>query len=231
MIIQSAEHTGFAACKGTLAVTVSHWPVLGRIEPLCDIDHISRTPSELTIKCWLIVEAHGFQPCENRPKVKAAFSRCGMDNLADRTFFVTSVTWQRRPLFRSERAATIFIETLFGYRERAIFQLYEFVLMPDHIHLLLAPKPTIALERAMQFIKGGYSHRFMKETGSRMEIWERSFTNHRVRDAADYEQHRSYIHLNPVRARLAQRSQDYRYSSAHNGFSLDEAPQRLKPVA
>jgi putative transposase len=78
-------------------------------------------------------------------KEKAAFSRCGMDELADRTFFVTSVTWERRPLFRSERAATLFAETLFGYRDRGVFQLYEFVLMPDHIHLLLAPKPTFAL--------------------------------------------------------------------------------------
>jgi putative transposase len=164
-------------------------------------------------------------------KEKAAFSRCGMDELADRTFFVTSVTWERRPLFRSERAATLFAETLFGYRDRGVFQLYEFVLMPDHIHLLLAPKPTIALERAMQFIKGGYSHRFMKETGSRMEIWERSFTNHRVRDAFDYEKHRRYILMNPVRARLVEGPQDYPYSSAHPGFSLDEAPQRLKPVA
>jgi putative transposase len=154
-----------------------------------------------------------------------------MDNLADRMFFVTSVTWERRPLFPSERAATIFAETLFGYRDRGIFHLYECVIMPDHIHLFLAPKPALALERAMQFIKGGYSHRFMKETGSRMEIWERSFTNHRIRDAFDYEKHRSYIRLNPVRARLVERPQDYRYSSAHPGFSLDEVPQRLKPVA
>jgi len=64
-----------------------------------------------------------------------------------------------------------------------------------------------------------------------MEIWERSFTNHRIRDAADYERHRSYIHLNPVRAGLIDLSEDYPYSSAHAGFALDEAPQRLKPVA
>jgi putative transposase len=154
-----------------------------------------------------------------------------MDNFADRTFFVTSVTWERRPLFRSERAATMFVETLFGYRDRGTFQLYEFVLMPDHVHLLLAPKPSLALERAMQFIKGGYSHRFTKETGPRMEIWERSFTNHRIRDAFDYEKHRSYIRSNPIRARLVKRPQDYPYSSAYPGFSLDEVPQRLKPVA
>ena len=154
-----------------------------------------------------------------------------MDNFADRTFFVTSVTWGRRPLFRSARAATIFLETLFAYRERGIFRLYEFVIMPDHIHLLLAPSPVVALERAMQFVKGGYSHRLQKETGSRMEIWQRSFTNHRIHDDADFEKHRRYIHLNPVRAGLAEFSKDYPYSSAHSGFVLDEAPQRLKPVA
>jgi putative transposase len=154
-----------------------------------------------------------------------------MENLADRTFFVTSVTWERRHIFRSEHATTLFTETLLGYRDRGIFQLYEFVLMPDRIHLLLAPKPTIALERAMQFIKGGYSHRFMKETGSRMEIWERSFTNHRIRDAFDYEKHRSYIRLNPVRAKLVERPEDYPYSSACPQFFLDQVPQRLKPVA
>lgn len=154
-----------------------------------------------------------------------------MDSLSDRTFFVTSVTWERRPIFRSDRAAGLFLAVLFGYRDRELFQLYEFVVMPDHIHLLLAPKPTVSLERATQFIKGGYSHRFMKETGSRMEIWERSFTNHRIRDAADYEKHRSHILQNPVRVGLVDLPEEYPYSSAHAEFSLDEAPQRLKPVA
>jgi len=154
-----------------------------------------------------------------------------MDNFYERTFFVTSVTWERRPIFHSDRAAHLFLETLFGYRDRGIFQLYEFVVMPDHVHLILAPGPTFALERAMQFIKGGYSHCFMKEMGSKMEIWERSFTNHRIRDSADYEGHREYIHFNPVRARLVELPQDYPYSSAHAGFRLDDVPQQLKPVA
>ena len=150
------------------------------------------------------MEAQGFQPCEK--------------------------AWERRHLFRSERAAGLFPDTLFAYRDRGIFQLYD-VLMPNHLHLLLAPKPTIALERAMQFIKGGYSHRFMKEIASRMEIWERSFTNHRIRNWDDCEKHRRYIRLNPVRAGLAEFPHDYPYSSPHPGFLLDVAAQRLKPVA
>ena len=148
-----------------------------------------------------------------------------------RIFFITTVTWQRRLLFSSERASRLFLDTLFGYRNRGIFELYEFVVMPDHVHLILAPTPATSLERALQFIKGGYSHRYMKETGSHAEIWERSFTNHRIRDWGDYEKHRRYVHLNPVRAGLCQLPQDYPYSSACPGFPLDTAPQRLKPDA
>ena len=142
------------------------------------------------------MEAHGFEPCEKPSREEPASA--AVDNLADRIFFVTSVPWGRRTLFESEPAARLLLDTVFSYRERGIFELYEFVIMPDHIHLLLAPKSTVALERAMQFIKGGYSHRFMKQTGSRMEIWQPSFTNHRIRDWTDFQKHRRYIHLNPV---------------------------------
>ena len=154
-----------------------------------------------------------------------------MDFSFERAFFVTSVTWQRRPAFRCERTTKLFLQVLFEYRERGIFLLHEFVLMPDHIHLLLTPRTAVSLERAMQFVKGGFSHRLKKETGSRVEIWERSFTNHRIRDERDYEHHSRYIRLNPVRARLVSLPEQYAYSSAHPGFALDLPPQRLKPVA
>jgi putative transposase len=180
---------------------------------------------------WLIAGLWKRTASAVRKRVNEEAASAAVDNFAERTFFVTSVTWGRRSLFQSERAASMFLDTLFTYRERGVFHLYEFVVMSDHIHLLLAPNPTLALERAMQFIKGGYSHRFMKETGSRMEIWQRSFTNHRIHDSTDFEKHRRYIHLNPVRAGFVESPKDYLYSSAHPGFSLDETPRRLKPVA
>jgi hypothetical protein len=56
-----------------------------------------------------------------------------------------------------------------------------------------------------------------------------SFTNHRIRDSEDYERHRSYILLNPVRARLALDAGDYPYSSVAGVLLLDPVPQGLKP--
>jgi putative transposase len=117
---------------------------------------------------------------------------------SDRVFFVTTVTLQRFPIFRREATAELLIHTLSHYRDAGKFLLHEFVIMPDHVHVLLTPAQEISLERAMQFIKGGFSFR-MKERGF---ISQPSFTNHRIRDWEDYERHRDYVLMNPVRARL-----------------------------
>ena len=70
---------------------------------------------------------------------------------AQRTFFITTVTWQRVPIFRKEARARLLIEVMLGYRDQGKYLLHEFVVMPDHIHLLLTPAPEISLERAVQF--------------------------------------------------------------------------------
>ena len=84
--------------------------------------------------------------------------------------------------------------------------------MPDHFHLLLTP--VTSLEKAVQLIKGGFSHRVKADLGSSMEIWQRGFSDHRIRDAQDYQRHREYIHQNPVRAGYVAKAEDYLYSSA-----------------
>src|ERR1700677_3682599 len=139
---------------------------------------------------------------------------------------VTTDTWERRELFRNERWARLLIDTLYHYRGTA-YLLHEFVVMPDHMHVLLTP--LTSLEKAMQFIKGGFSYRAKKELGSNMEVWQKGFSDHRIRDANDYGTHVTYIWQNPVRKRLSERAEDSPYSSAHVGFELDVAPQGLKP--
>jgi putative transposase len=139
---------------------------------------------------------------------------------------VTTETWERRELFRNERWAKLLIDTLYHYRGTA-YLLHEFVVMPDHIHVLLTP--LTSLEKAVQFIKGGFSYRAKKELGSNMEIWQKGFSDHRIRDGNDYGIHVTYIWQNPVRKRLCERAEDFPYSSAQVGFELDVSPQGLKP--
>jgi putative transposase len=139
---------------------------------------------------------------------------------------VTTDTWGRRELFRTECWANLLIDTLYHHRGTA-YLFHEFVIMPDHIHVLLTP--LTSLEKAVQFIKGGFSYRAKKELGSNMEIWQKGFSDHRIRDANDYAIHVSYIRQNPVCKRLCERAEEFPYSSAHVGFELDSAPQGLKP--
>ena len=142
------------------------------------------------------------------------------------TYFVTSRTWEGRQLFRAEPWARLFFKTLLTYRGNA-YLLHEFVLMPDHFHLLITPQTS--LEKAIQFIKGGFSYRANHELGSNLEIWQRGFSDHRIRDAEDYERHVQYVHLNRVKKHLCELPVTYPYSSAYPGWNLDSTPQGLKP--
>jgi len=143
------------------------------------------------------------------------------------TYFISADTFQKHSLFQPERMARLFLDVLFSYRRQHRYLLHEFVLMPDHFHLLITP--TEALERALQLIKGGFSFRAKKELGFGGEIWQKSFYDHRVRDWEEYCAFRRYIHMNPVKRGLVAVPEEYLYSSAAPGMELDAVPQRLKP--
>jgi putative transposase len=106
--------------------------------------------------------------------------------------------------------------------------LHEYVLMPEHFHVLITP--SVTLERAVQFIKGGFSFRVKKELESSMEVWQVGFSDHRIRDAEDWRKHVDYIYRNPVGRKLVERAAEYPYCSASPGSQKDEVPQWLKPL-
>jgi len=147
-----------------------------------------------------------------------------------RTFFITATTWGRRTIFRAEPMASLFLDTLQRYRVQHKYHLHEFVLMPDHFHALLTPAPDIPLEKAVQFIKGGFSFRVRKELGSVIEIWGTGYTEHRVKDVTDYQHHVFYIRDNPVRAGLADAAEAYPFGSASGKWPNDPTPPWLKPA-
>jgi putative transposase len=93
-----------------------------------------------------------------------------------RTFFVTSTTAGRRALLQSDRMAQLLVDVLAENRRKRRFLLHEFVIMPNHFHLLLTPAAEIPLEKALQFIKGGFSYRAKREIHFAFEIWQASFT-------------------------------------------------------
>jgi putative transposase len=141
-----------------------------------------------------------------------------------RTFFVTAVAYQREAHFRRAAMAELFLETLFLYRHAKIYLLHEFVVMPDHMHLILTPSAKFSLEKAVQRIKGGFSFQVGKRISSELEVWQPGFTQHLILDEDDFQKHRDYILDNPVRAGLVRHREDYPLSSVHRYFRMDALP-------
>jgi putative transposase len=82
-------------------------------------------------------------------------------------------------LLQSDAMATLFCEILSHYRDAQRFLLHEFVVMPNHFHLLLTVPAGATLERAMQCIKGGFSYQARQRLGIGGEIWQTSFFDRR----------------------------------------------------
>ena len=136
-----------------------------------------------------------------------------------RTYFVTAVTAQRRRLFQVTATAELLRQTIFDYRAQGRFLLHAFVIMPDHFHALITPAPDVPLEKAMQFIKGGFSFRLK----SKLDVWMRSFNESQIMSEEKFINCARYIEENPVRRGLVRSPNEYRFSSASCG-PLDPMP-------
>ncbi len=101
------------------------------------------------------------------------------------TYFVTSRTWESRHLFVTKPICHIFVEALFHYRDEGAYEVHSFALMPEHFHVLLTPSSSTALERVAQLVKGGSAYRIKKDLKFRFPVWQRGFSDHRIRDAED----------------------------------------------
>ena len=139
-----------------------------------------------------------------------------------RTYFVTAVTAQRRSLFQVTANAELLQRTILEYRSQGRFLLHAFVIMPEHFHALITPAPEVSLEKAMQFIKGGFSFRLK----SKLNVWMRSFNEMQIMTKEKYIHCVSYIENNPVRRGLALTPEMYPSSSA-NGGPFDAMPMHL----
>jgi putative transposase len=140
--------------------------------------------------------------------------------LKPQTYVLTTVAYQRRPVFQRDAIAELFIATLFRYRDGGKFQLHAFVVMSDHVHVLLTPARDQAIEKCAQLIKGGFSFAVRKKfTG---EIWQEGYHAHRVTDDDDLRGQVLYIVNNPVKEGLAE--YPHIHTAAAYASRLDPTP-------
>jgi putative transposase len=126
-----------------------------------------------------------------------------------RAFFATAKTAMGRNLLQSERNAGLLIEVLRELVREGKFELHDFVVMPDHIHLLLTIEEGMTIEKAMQFVKGRFSFRLKKDFGYVGEVWQRGFSEVQVTGMGSFDAHRRYIADNPVKVGLAATADEF----------------------
>jgi putative transposase len=137
------------------------------------------------------------------------------------TFAITAVAHERRRIFQRTANADLMMNTLFRYREQGRFQLHGFVIMPEHIHVLITPAQDHSIERCVQLIKGGFSFAIRNDlTG---EVWQDGYHPHRITDARDYNNQLLYIANNPTRKNI----QNYPYVHLRHPHRLDQTPEHL----
>ncbi len=123
-------------------------------------------------------------------------------------------------LFQRTTNAELFISTLFRYRNGRRFLLHGFVVMPDHVHLLLSPSAT--LEQTVGLLKGGYSFAVRQRYNG--PVWQDGYYSHRIRDAADFASQLQYVARNPERRGY----KAYPYVHTLSMDRLDPMPNHLR---
>jgi putative transposase len=146
-----------------------------------------------------------------------------------RTFFVTTKAAMGKRLLQSERNAELLIDVLRSLVAEGRFELHDFVIMPDHLHLLLTVRDGMSIEKAMQLVKGRFSHRLSKELGYPGEVWQRGFTEEQMMNRESFNAHGRYIAENPVKSGLSAGVDEYPFRFGYLARKKTNAKQGLKP--
>lgn len=119
----------------------------------------------------------------------------------------------RQVVFRGEQDFVYFLKLLKKYKKKLKFKLYHFCLMPNHIHLMIEPTVEGSLPKIMMRLTLAYSSFFNKKYRGVGHVWQGRYKSSLI-DKEDYFiQCGVYIELNPVRAGLVARPEDWRWSS------------------
>lgn len=138
----------------------------------------------------------------------------------DHPVFVTTTCLDKAPYFRKGEWAELAIEQIDRLRGLGVWLVSEYVIMPDHVHILT--KPMKPLGYGMQEFKKSVA-RLMnrKEKVKGRKIWLDEYHARVILGELEYSRKVEYIHWNPVKARLVAEPQDYLYSSATPVRSTD----------
>ena len=149
--------------------------------------------------------------------------------------YITTSCYQQRPLLALASRRDLFLEVLERVRRRYHFVVVGYVVMPEHIHLLLSEPERGNPSTVMQAIKQGFARRILGrlrpvateqrcEWDAKEHIWQRRFYDFVLWTAQKRQQKLHYIHQNPVRRGLVEAPEQWRWSSARHYLLGERGP-------
>jgi len=137
-------------------------------------------------------------------------SRLKRFHASEQSHFITFCSWHRRKVLSDPGSKSTFEAGL--ERVRCDFQLrvYGYVVMPEHVHILLSEPHRATLADAIKSLKQGVSRRLI---GDFPHFWQRRYYDFNVRNHEQFVEKLRYIHRNPVRKGLCARPEDWQWSS------------------
>lgn len=140
------------------------------------------------------------------------------------TYFFTIVTYRRQKLFDTPQTVDLLRQAFRTVKQQHPFTIDAIVVLPDHLHCIWTlPDGDADFSKRWRLIKSEFSRKCPDEfkhfpnksriSKKEQAIWQRRFWEHQIQDEKDFVNHVEYIHLNPVRHKLAQAPKDWEYSS------------------
>lgn len=126
------------------------------------------------------------------------------------THFVTFCCYHRRPSLISAAAKSMFEDALERVRGSFRLRVFGYVVMPEHVHLLVSEPQRGKLSHAIKSLKQGVARRLI---GKAEHFWQKRYYDFNVRDHTQFVEKLRYIHRNPVNRELCDAPEDWEWSS------------------
>jgi len=125
--------------------------------------------------------------------------------------FLTFSCYHRRPNFLSANACATFVSALERVREHYDLCVYGYVVMPEHVHLLVSEPEHSNLAQAIKSLKQGVARKLALRAPD--SFWQARYYDFNVWSERKFVEKLRYIHRNPVKRGLVVRPEDWAWSS------------------
>ena len=129
--------------------------------------------------------------------------------------FITQVVKDRTPIFLDEDMVNLLNNNLRYVKGKHSFKMLAYVFLPDHFHLLIQPNDKSNFSQIMHSLKSRFTRAYKKKNNitDHLNLWQRRFWDHIIRNEQDFENHFHYIHFNPIKHGYVDLPQDWINSS------------------